>query len=76
MRHLILALLLAVPTGGPTAAADRDAAAPVPPAAGVRTGKERQGGKAFDEQRVDDCKVPEALRTRPRPTGCAPEPGR
>jgi DNA invertase Pin-like site-specific DNA recombinase len=26
--------------------------------------------KASDEQRVDDCKVPQARRTRPRPTTC------
>lgn len=36
----------------------------------VRTGKERLGDKADDEQRVDDCKVPQARRTRIRPTAC------
>lgn len=50
-------------------------AAPPPPEAGVpavRTGKERLGAKWADDQRVDDCKVPQALRDpdRPRP-GCA-----
>jgi hypothetical protein len=28
----------------------------------TRTAKERLGGKASDEQRVDNCKVPPALR--------------
>ena len=38
----------------------------------VRTGKERLSGKAADEQRVDNCKVPLALRgSKPRPDDCA-----
>ena len=37
----------------------------------VRTGKERLGGKASDEQRVDDCKVPLELRgPAPRSDNC------
>jgi hypothetical protein len=37
----------------------------------VRTGKERLGGKASDEQRVDNCKVPPDLRgPKPRPDHC------
>jgi hypothetical protein len=37
----------------------------------VRTGKERLGGKASDEQRVDNCKVPPDLRgPKPRPQQC------
>lgn len=37
----------------------------------VRTGKERLGGKASDEQRVDNCKVPPDRRgTTPRPDTC------
>jgi len=36
----------------------------------VRTGKERLGDKASDEQRVDDCKVLPNRRTRARPTAC------
>jgi hypothetical protein len=37
----------------------------------VRTGKERLGGKASDEQRVDNCKVPLDLRgPKPRPDDC------
>ena len=35
-----------------------------------KTGKERLSDKGSDEQRVDDCKVPQARRTRPRPTAC------
>jgi hypothetical protein len=41
----------------------------------VRTGKERLGGKASDEQRVDDCKVPLELRgPTPRPDVCGDGP--
>ena len=37
----------------------------------VRTDKERLGGKASDEQRVDNCKVPLDLRGPiPRPDNC------
>jgi len=37
----------------------------------IRTGKERLGGKASDEQRVDNCKVPLDLRgPTPRPDNC------
>jgi hypothetical protein len=37
----------------------------------TRTAKERLGGKASDEQRVDNCKVPPALRRlKSRPDGC------
>jgi hypothetical protein len=40
-------------------------------AAPTRTAKERLGGKATDEQRVDNCKVPPALRgPKPRPDKC------
>jgi hypothetical protein len=40
----------------------------------ARTGKERLGGKASDEQRVDDCKVPLELRgSKPRPDACVVE---
>lgn len=38
------------------------------------TGKERLSGKAADEQRVNDCKVPATKRTRPRPTCAEPAP--
>ncbi len=37
----------------------------------VKTGKERLGGKASDEQRVDNCKVPPERRgPKPRPDSC------
>ena len=37
----------------------------------TRTGKERLGGKASDEQRVDNCKVPVDLRgSTLRPDDC------
>ena len=38
----------------------------------TRTGKERLGGKASDEQRVDNCKVPFDLRGPiPRADNCS-----
>jgi hypothetical protein len=38
----------------------------------VRTGKERLGPKASDEQRVDNCNVPLELRgSKPRPNDCS-----
>ncbi len=40
----------------------------------VLTGKERLNGKATDEQRVNDCKVPPELRgTKTRPSACGPK---
>jgi len=40
-------------------------------AAPTRTGKERLGGKASDEQRMDNCKVPLDLRgSKQRPDEC------
>jgi hypothetical protein len=37
----------------------------------TRTGKERLGGKASDEQRVDNCNVPVDQRgPTPRPDSC------
>jgi hypothetical protein len=37
----------------------------------IRTAKERLGGKASDEQRVDNCNVPPDLRgPKPRPDEC------
>ena len=68
MRRIILAALIAACAIGSAIAADRNQ-----PAAGtgdVRTGKERLSDKASDEQRVDDCKVPPARRTRARSTKC------
>ena len=39
-----------------------------------KTGKERLSDKASDEQRLDDCKVPEVRRTRTRPARCNDKP--
>jgi hypothetical protein len=65
-RAVLLASLALPPL--PAAAGDPLRAA-TPPAA-LRTGKERLSDKASDEQRVDDCKVPAARRTRTRPAAC------
>ena len=35
-----------------------------------KTGKERLSDKASDEQRANDCKVPQGRRTRARPADC------
>lgn len=44
--------------------------APMRPTSAL-TGKERLGPKWTDEQRIDDCRVPEDKRgTRPRPPLC------
>ena len=41
------------------------------PVQSIRTAKERLGGKASDEQRLDNCKVPLDLRgPKPRPDDC------
>ena len=64
-----LALLIACAPLDRVAAADGDR--PGAFAAATKTGKERLTDKASDEQRVDDCKVPPARRTRARPTNCA-----
>jgi hypothetical protein len=64
---LALALTLAAPSGV-ARAAGQAGEAQAPP---VRTGKERLSGKSADEQRVDNCKVPVALRgSKPRPADC------
>jgi hypothetical protein len=69
MRPIVLAALIAAWAIDPGIAAERNQ-----PAAttygGAKTGKERLSDKASDEQRVDDCKVPLARRTRPRPANC------
>jgi hypothetical protein len=70
MRHIVLAILLAgLPLGPGMAATDHEQPAPAVSVA-AKTGKERLTDKGSDEQRVDDCKVPPAQRTRARPTDC------
>lgn len=62
---LLLLAALAVPSA--TLRAEGEASRVQP----VRTAKERLGGKASDEQRVDNCKVPLDLRgPKPRPDQC------
>ena len=67
MRPVVLVILLAGLACGPALAADEE---DQPAAAVVRTGKERLGDKGSDEQRVDDCTVPPARRSRARPMEC------
>jgi hypothetical protein len=64
-----LAILIAGSSLGPAFAADQTQPT-VTNAPAVKTGKERLTDKASDEQRVNDCKVAQARRTRPRPTTC------
>jgi hypothetical protein len=62
----IVALAAALATAAPGACAGGEHRAEP-----VRTAKERLGGKANDEQRVDNCKVPHELRgPKPRPDRC------
>jgi hypothetical protein len=66
---VMVTLLAAAATAGACACAESDAnRIEVAP---TRTVKERLGGKASDEQRVDNCKVPLELRgPKPRPDEC------
>jgi hypothetical protein len=62
-----LILLVALAAPGATSRAEGEVS-PVQP---IRTAKERLGGKASDEQRIDNCKVPRELRgPKPRPDEC------
>ncbi len=62
-----LILLVALTAPGTTPRANGEASHVQP----IRTAKERLGGKASDEQRVDNCKVPLDLRgLKPRPNEC------
>jgi hypothetical protein len=71
MRAIIASILLGcfVTAGSVQASQYEAASVPAQPTA-TRTGKERLGEKATDEQRVDDCNVPPGHRTRPRPVAC------
>jgi hypothetical protein len=67
VRVVAWVLLVASAVPGPTPRAHGEASNVQP----TRTGKERLGGKASDEQRVDNCKVPLDLRgAKPRPDQC------
>jgi len=62
-----LLLLVASAAPGATPPANAEASNVQP----TRTAKERLGGKASDEQRVDNCKVPLELRgPKSRPDQC------
>ena len=62
---LLLLVASAAPDATPRANAEASHVEP------TRTAKERLGGKASDEQRVDNCKVPLELRgAKPRPDQC------
>jgi hypothetical protein len=67
-RNFVGSYLLAA-TAFAIGAADGDRPVAADLAAG-KTGKERLTDKASDEQRVDDCKVPPAQRTRARSAKC------
>jgi hypothetical protein len=69
MRHIVLAMLAGLALGPAMAAPDHEQPAPAESVA-AKTGKERLTDKGSDEQRVDDCKVLPAQRTRPRPPNC------
>ena len=72
MRHIVLisiALLVGAADANVVLAGDGQPQSAAP-ATGGGTGKERLGDKGSDEQRIDDCKVPKARRTRDRPVGC------
>ena len=65
---VILLLLAALAAPSATSRAEGEGSDVQP----VRTAKERLGGKASDEQRVDNCKVPLDLRgPKPRPDQCS-----
>ena len=67
VRVVAWTLLLMVGAPGATPHAHSEASYVQP----NRTAKERLGGKASDEQRVDNCKVPLDLRgPKPRPDQC------
>lgn len=66
----ILAGVIAIACGSVALAADAPPPQSKPAEATVKTGKERLGDKASDEQRVDDCKVPPERRSRTRPANC------
>ena len=67
VRVVAWALLLMVAAPGVTPRAHGEASNVQP----TRTAKERLGGKASDEQRVDNCKVPLDLPgPKPRPDQC------
>ena len=70
MQHIACVLLLGILVTGPVAFAANSSTGLTEQSAPVRTGKERLSDKGSDEQRANDCKVPLARRTQPRPSEC------
>ncbi len=70
IRAAMLALLVALPAVAAEPQRPSAPQAPPRPVPPPLTAKERLSGKASDEQRVDDCKVPAGRRTHERPVGC------
>ncbi len=70
MQPIGLGIIIAILWSGPTPVIPADSSGPPEVSAPARTGKERLTDKGSDEQRVDDCKVPPARRTRARPSDC------
>jgi hypothetical protein len=73
MRHpiLILTALLAGVAAAPVTLTPRGHQHRLITLATTKTGKERLSTKGTDEQRINDCKVPPAQRTKRRPAECA-----
>lgn len=72
-RLFLIALALLLALHCPIVRAEEPPPVPIPQP--VKTGKERLGDKASDEQRVDNCKVPVERRgQKPRPHECGHEP--
>lgn len=70
MLRTAAVLTIAILVAGPVALAAGSGTDETEASAPVRTGKERLSDKGSDEQRANDCKVPQARRTRPRPSDC------
>ncbi|TSD84451.1 hypothetical protein FFK22_032510 [Mycobacterium sp. KBS0706] len=69
LRGAVIGLALAL--GGTGALAQGSPAGNPLKTGPQKTGKERLGSKADDEQRVDNCKVPPERRgPKPRPDSC------
>ena len=70
MRSIVLAIIIAPLLAGSASAVAANSSVKAEVSGPARTGKERLSEKGSDEQRVDDCKVPLARRTRERPSDC------
>jgi hypothetical protein len=70
MQRVALGVIIAILWPGPALVIPAHSSDPHEGLAPARTGKERLTDKGSDEQRMDDCKVPPARRTRERPSDC------